>query len=119
MKLEFAGAILDGTISPSDMRSRDKAIADARRLYGKGVVTLDRAGFIIFDNVKSGQEAAKKMMGTVFKKYNIKEMVPRYAISDGSGKAAKETYIKYIEKHMVDRIKKYKFDVTKKIKDYS
>jgi LysM repeat protein len=94
LKLEFGGAILGNTVSKLK-RTRGRAIKDAKKAYD-GVVTLDRAGFIIFDSVLSGQAAQKKLLINKHKGRTIEEMLPKYAIKDGSGDTHNAAYARRI-----------------------
>ncbi len=98
LKLEFANAILGKTISSSKMRSRETAINRAKELYD-GVITLDRAGFIVFDSVESGRGAQVQLLMRAHKARTIEQMLPKYAIPDGSGVTHHKEYAKAIYKH--------------------
>ena len=94
LKLEFKGAVLGKTTTKRG-RSRATALAKAKELYD-GVVTLDRAGFVVFDNKDYGKAAQERLMMRRFKGDTIKQMLPKYAIKDGSGDTHHWNYYKAI-----------------------
>jgi len=90
LKLEYKGAKLGGKVSTTP-RSRRAAIKRAKELY-PGAVTLDRGGFIVFDNEASGKAAQIRLQQRAHKDRTIPEMLNKYAIDDGSGKAHNKNY---------------------------
>ena len=94
LKLEYKGAKLGKTVTQNG-RSREQALNKAKEIYD-GVVTLDRAGFIVFDNKDFGTAAQNTLMMRRFKKDTIKSMLPKYAVKDDSGDTHHWNYYKAI-----------------------
>lgn len=98
MKFGYKGSAdtLDPDPKKRPTRSKEKALADARRQYGNEIIDLDQFGNAIFSTPEAGRAGQAKLLKTLHKGRTIEEMLPHYAINDYSGKADHAAYAKGI-----------------------
>jgi hypothetical protein len=96
MKLVYKGAVEDpqGKVH----RTKEQALAQAKKAYGEGVIGLDDYGYAIFSTEQAGREAQEKYLKRKHKDHTIEQMLPSYAVSDHSGKADHSAYANGIYK---------------------
>ncbi|AIY40135.1 hypothetical protein LT85_0977 [Collimonas arenae] len=95
LKFEYAGSA-DKTVKTK--RTKEAALAAAQKRYGTGIVDLDQWGNAVFDSAESGRDAQAQLLKSSHGKKTIEEMLPKYAISDYSGKADVKAYADRIYK---------------------
>lgn len=83
LKFEYAGSA-DKTVKSG--RTKEAALAAAQKRY-EGVVDLDQFGNAIFATEAMGRMAQAKLLTGLHANKTVEEMLPKYAISDYSGKA--------------------------------
>lgn len=74
-------------------RSKTRALSDAQKRY-QGVVDLDQWGNAVFADEASGRAAKAQLLTKQHGDKTIEQMLPKYAVSDYSGKA---NHAKYAE----------------------
>ncbi|MCD4498551.1 NlpC/P60 family protein [Chromobacterium vaccinii] len=74
-------------------RSKTRALSDAQKRY-QGVVDLDQWGNAVFADEASGRTAKAQLLTKQHGDKTIEQMLPKYAVSDYSGKA---NHAKYAE----------------------
>ena len=95
LKFEFAGSA-DPT--SKSKRSKDAALRAAKKAYGNEVVDLDQWGNAIFSSESAGRAAQAQLLKNSHRNKTIEEMLPKYAVSDYSGKANVQAYASSIYK---------------------
>ena len=88
LKFEYAGSA-DNTVQ--SIRSKEKALLDAQKRYEQ-VIDLDQYGNAIFATEAAGREAQARLLTKLHGMRTIEQMLPKYAISDYSGKANVQAY---------------------------
>ncbi len=83
-------------------RNKARALADARKRY-QGVVDLDQWGNAIFANEAAGRAAKAQLLSKRHGGKTIEQMLPKYAVSDYSGKADHARYAAGIHKLAASR----------------
>ncbi|WP_158253621.1 NlpC/P60 family protein [Chromobacterium alticapitis] len=83
-------------------RSKTRALADAQKRY-QGVVDLDQWGNAIFADEKAGRAAKAQLLTKQHGEKTIEAMLPKYAVSDYSGKANHAKYAEGIYKLAASR----------------
>jgi peptidoglycan hydrolase-like protein with peptidoglycan-binding domain len=81
LKFEYSGSA-DKTVKTT--RSREKALADARRRY-EGVVDLDQWGNVIFESYEAGRAAKIHLLRRNHNDRTIEDMLQSYSRADYSG----------------------------------
>ncbi|MBP1470622.1 phage tail tape measure protein [Acinetobacter nosocomialis] len=94
LKFEFKGSA-DKTVKSK--RTKEKALADARRRY-EGIVALDQWGNAIFETYEAGAVAKAKLLKSNHADKTVAKMLRSYAKSDYSGKTNYASYEKTIYK---------------------
>jgi hypothetical protein len=77
--------------------TREQALAKAQNLY-KGVIGLDDRGKMIFDSPENGDLAKATLLKRKYGNQTIEQILPQYAVTDGSGVANHAAYAKSIYK---------------------
>jgi hypothetical protein len=95
LKFGYAGSA-DKTVNTK--RSKADALAAAKKAYGNEVVDLDQWGNAIFSSESAGRAAQAQLLTSKHGNKTIEEMLPKYAISDYSGKANVQAYASSIYK---------------------
>lgn len=99
LKFEFAGS---ADKSVRSRRSREKALADARKRY-QGVVDLDQWGNAIFETMEAGAVAKAQLLKKQHGNKTMPQMLRAYAKDDYSGKANYRAYEATINKVASER----------------
>jgi len=99
LKFEYAGSA-DKTVKSK--RTKEQALLSAQKAYD-GVVDLDQWGNAIFNTEDAGRDAKAKLLTKKHGDKTIEEMLPKYAVSDYSGKADTEAYAAGIHKLAASR----------------
>jgi len=95
LKFEYAGSA-DRT--SKSKRSKDAALSAAKKAYGNEVVDLDQWGNAIFSSESAGRAAQAQLLKNSHGNKTIEEMLPKYAVSDYSGKSNVQAYASSIYK---------------------
>lgn len=95
LKFEYAGS---ADKSVKTKRSKERALQAAQRLYGPEVIDLDQWGNAIFSSPEAGRGAQAKLLRQQHGSRTVDEMLPKYAVSDYSGKANPKAYADNIYK---------------------
>ncbi len=99
LKFEHAGSA-DKTVKSK--RTKEQALLSAQKSYD-GVVDLDQWGNAIFNTEDAGRDAKAKLLTKKHGDKTIEEMLPKYAVSDYSGKADTQAYAAGIHKLAASR----------------
>ena len=79
-------------------RTKDQALAAAQKAYGAAVVDLDQWGNAVFSTEEAGRAAQAQLLKKKHGEKTVEQMLPKYAISDYSGKANIPAYANGIHK---------------------
>jgi hypothetical protein len=79
-------------------RTKAQALSAAKKSYGPSVVDLDQWGNAIFTTEDAGRAAQAQLLKKTHGEKTIEQMLPKYAITDYSGKADTDAYAKGIHK---------------------
>lgn len=99
LKFEYADSA-DKTVKSK--RTKEQALLSAQKAYD-GVVDLDQWGNAIFNTEDAGRDAKAKLLTKKHGDKTIEEMLPKYAVSDYSGKADTQAYAAGIHKLAASR----------------
>lgn len=89
LKFEYAGSA-DKTVKTK--RTKEAALAAAKKTYGPAVVDLDQWGNAIFSSESAGRAAQAQLLRQSHGGKTVEQMLPKYAVDDYSGKAKHAAY---------------------------